>query len=72
MPQSTIDNILDSLGEVGTDVKAQLRAKLQKALEDQGLVTAEAFETQKQVLLRTRQKLAVLEERLDELEAVLK
>ncbi len=72
MYSSVIDKILDSLSEVGTDVKSQLQSQLQKALENQGLVTSEAFETQRQVLLRTRQKLSALEERLDELEAVLK
>ena len=69
---NTIDKILESLGELGSDAKIQARHQLQKALAEQGLVTSEAFETQRQVLLRTREKLALLEGRLNEIEAVLK
>ncbi len=69
MQHDVIDKILNGLGEMGSDVKARLRTELQRALANQGLVTAETFETQKQVLLRTRQKLEALEKRLTDLEA---
>lgn len=72
MHNNLIENILNNLGELSADVKARLRSQLQQALVDQGLISSEAFETQKQVLLRTRQKLSALEKRLAELEISVK
>lgn len=50
------------------DVQRNLRSALQSALSRMDLVTREEFDVQKEVLRRTREKLAVLEEHLKVLE----
>jgi hypothetical protein len=50
------------------DLKENLRAALRGALERMELVSREELETQNKVLERTREKLAVLEARVAELE----
>ncbi|MCG3470962.1 accessory factor UbiK family protein [Xenorhabdus bovienii] len=55
--------------EFGDDVEKKLRTVLQSQLSKLDLVNREEFDTQTQVLLRTREKLAAMEQRLDELEA---
>ncbi|WP_039056935.1 ubiquinone biosynthesis accessory factor UbiK [Enterobacter sp. Bisph1] len=54
--------------EFGEDVEKKIRQTLQGQLTRLDLVSREEFDVQTQVLLRTREKLALLEQRLSELE----
>ncbi|MGP3592682.1 ubiquinone biosynthesis accessory factor UbiK [Vagococcus sp. WN89Y] len=54
--------------EFGEDVEKKIRQTLQAQLTRLDLVSREEFDVQTQVLLRTREKLAMLEQRLSELE----
>ena len=54
--------------EFGDDVEKKIRQTLQAQLVRLDLVSREEFDVQTQVLLRTREKLALLEQRLSELE----
>jgi BMFP domain-containing protein YqiC len=54
------------------DLQRNLRSGLEAALGKLELVTREEFEVQQAVLLRTRQKLKALEERVAALEAAAK
>jgi ubiquinone biosynthesis accessory factor UbiK len=53
------------------DIEKNLRAMLNTAFAKLDLVTREEFDVQRQVLLRTREKLERLERQLSELEATL-
>ncbi|EAR8003392.1 accessory factor UbiK family protein [Salmonella enterica] len=55
--------------EFGEDIEKKIRQTLQSQLTRLDLVSREEFDVQTQVLLRTREKLALLEQRLTELEA---
>ncbi|AKP33173.1 ubiquinone biosynthesis accessory factor UbiK [Yersinia aleksiciae] len=55
--------------EFGDDVEKKIRLVLQSQLTRLDLVNREEFDVQTQVLLRTREKLALLEQRMGELEA---
>ncbi|WP_237386494.1 ubiquinone biosynthesis accessory factor UbiK [Xenorhabdus sp. Sc-CR9] len=55
--------------EFGDDVEKKLRTVLQSQLSKLDLVNREEFDVQTQVLLRTREKLVAMEQRLNELEA---
>ncbi|PVZ85102.1 hypothetical protein C9426_20625 [Serratia sp. S1B] len=55
--------------EFGEDVEKKVRQVLQAQLTRLDLVNREEFDIQTQVLLRTREKLALLEQRLAELES---
>ncbi|MEC5344320.1 accessory factor UbiK family protein [Brenneria populi] len=55
--------------ELGDDVEKKIRQVLQAQFSRLDLVTREEFDVQTQVLLRTREKIARLEQRLTELEA---
>ncbi|MGD8107837.1 ubiquinone biosynthesis accessory factor UbiK [Pantoea sp. FN0302] len=55
--------------EFGDDVEKKIRQVLQAQLTRMDLVNREEFDVQTQVLLRTREKLAVLEQRLAALES---
>ncbi|CAG73810.1 conserved hypothetical protein [Pectobacterium atrosepticum SCRI1043] len=57
--------------ELGDDVEKKIRQVLQAQLTRLDLVNREEFDIQTQVLLRTREKIARLEQRLTELEAKL-
>lgn len=57
--------------EFGEDVEKKIRLVLQSQLTRLDLVNREEFDVQTQVLLRTREKLALLEQRMGELEAKL-
>ncbi|KFX05946.1 hypothetical protein KP22_08795 [Pectobacterium betavasculorum] len=57
--------------ELGDDVEKKIRQVLQAQLTRLDLVNREEFDIQTQVLLRTREKVARLEQRLTELEAKL-
>jgi BMFP domain-containing protein YqiC len=54
--------------EFGEDVEKKIRQTLQSQLTRLDLVSREEFDVQTQVLLRTREKLSLLEQRLNELE----
>ncbi|MBS0054035.1 accessory factor UbiK family protein [Yersinia sp. Marseille-Q3913] len=55
--------------EFGDDVEKKIRLVLQSQLTRLDLVNREEFDVQTQVLLRTREKLTLLEQRMGELEA---
>ncbi len=57
------------LRDLGEDVEKKIRQVLQSQLTRLDLVSREEFDVQTQVLLRTREKLALLEQRLNELES---
>ncbi len=54
--------------EFGEDVEKKIRQTLQSQLTRLDLVSREEFDVQTQVLLRTREKLALLEQRITDLE----
>ena len=54
--------------EFGEGVEKKIRQTLQAQLTRLDLVSREEFDVQTQVLLRTREKLALLEQRISELE----
>ena len=56
------------LRDLGEDVEKKIRQAPQSHLTRLDLVSREEFDVQTQVLLRTREKLALLEQRLSELE----
>lgn len=55
------------LRDLGEDVEKKIRRALQSQLTRLDLVSREEFDVQTQVLLRTREKLALLEQRLNDL-----
>ncbi|EOL8969132.1 ubiquinone biosynthesis accessory factor UbiK [Cronobacter dublinensis] len=55
--------------EIGEDVEKKIRQVLQGQLSRLDLVSREEFDVQTQVLLRTREKLTALEQRLAALES---
>ncbi|WP_034917079.1 MULTISPECIES: accessory factor UbiK family protein [Erwinia] len=55
--------------EFGDDVEKRIRQTLQSQLTRLDLVNREEFDVQTQVLLRTREKLAALEQRIADLES---
>lgn len=55
--------------EFGDDVEKRIRQTLQSQLTRLDLVNREEFDVQTQVLLRTREKLSALEQRIAELES---
>ncbi|MGG5216982.1 MULTISPECIES: ubiquinone biosynthesis accessory factor UbiK [Rahnella] len=55
--------------EFGEDAEKKIRQVLQAQFSRMDLVNREEFDVQTQVLLRTREKLAVLEQRLAALES---
>lgn len=56
------------LRDLGEDVEKKIRRALQSQLTRLDLVSREEFDVQTQVLLRTREKLALLEQRLNDSE----
>ena len=54
--------------ELSGDVRRNIDAAIRPVLEKMDLVTREELEVQEKVLLRTRQKLEALEDRIAELE----
>jgi BMFP domain-containing protein YqiC len=58
--------------EIGEDVEKNVRAVLTGAFSRLDLVTREELEVQKSVLARTREKLTALEQRVAELETLLR
>jgi ubiquinone biosynthesis accessory factor UbiK len=71
--QKTLDQLAAAVSSVlpqqlGSDVKRNMRAALQAALDGLNLVTREELEVQEAVLARTRQKLQELEKKITALE----
>ncbi|NBN02552.1 MULTISPECIES: ubiquinone biosynthesis accessory factor UbiK [Proteus] len=67
-----IQNVLpQGVKDFGDDIDKKIRTVLQSQLNKLDLVNREEFDVQTQVLLRTREKLNRLEQRLNELEASL-
>lgn len=58
-----------SLRDFGDDAERKIRQVLQTQFTKMDLISREEFDIQTQVLLRTREKLALLEQRLEQLEA---
>ncbi|KGD74789.1 hypothetical protein HA49_05600 [Tatumella morbirosei] len=63
------DAMPQGIRNLGDDVEKKIRQVLQAQLGRMDLVNREEFDVQTQVLLRTREKLAALEQRLNALEA---
>ena len=57
------------LRDLGEDVEKKIRQVLQSQLTRLDLISREEFDVQTQVLLRTREKLALLEQRISDLES---
>lgn len=57
-----------SIKSVGEEVEKKIRQVLQSQLGKLDLVSREEFDVQTKVLLRTREKLATLEAKLEQLE----
>lgn len=55
--------------EFGEDVEKKVRQTIQSQLSKLDLINREEFDIQTQVLLRTREKLMLLEQRVTDLEA---
>ncbi|MCQ1057866.1 ubiquinone biosynthesis accessory factor UbiK [Photobacterium sp. DNB23_23_1] len=62
------DSMPQPVKELGNDVEQKVRQVIQAQLGKLDVVSREEFDVQTQVLLRTRQKLTALEQKLDELE----
>ena len=69
LTRSVLNKLPSGLQDVQRDVEKNLRVALQSALAKLDLVTREEFEVQSAVLLRSREKLEALEQRIAELEA---
>ncbi|HEY2452350.1 MAG TPA: accessory factor UbiK family protein [Scandinavium sp.] len=63
------ESMPQGLRDFGDDVEKKVRQVLQSQLTRLDLVSREEFDVQTQVLLRTREKLALLEQRLSDLES---
>lgn len=76
MPRPSIDEIarriLDALpqsaGSVDADLRRNLRAGISGVLARMDFLTRDEFDAQRRVLLRTREKVEALEQRVAELE----
>jgi len=63
------DSLPPGVSALREDVEHNLRSALEAALRRLDLVTREEFEVQRAVLLRSRERLEALEQRVAELEA---
>uniref|UniRef100_A0A3B0LYQ2 Ubiquinone biosynthesis accessory factor UbiK n=1 Tax=Arsenophonus endosymbiont of Trialeurodes vaporariorum TaxID=235567 RepID=A0A3B0LYQ2_9GAMM len=62
------DTLPQGIRDLGEDLDKKLRAILQSQLGKLDLVSREVFDIQTQVLLRTREKMAQMEKRIEQLE----
>ena len=62
--RALLPNNVEDLRDFGED---KMKLALQSMLQDLDVVTREEFDSQKQVLLRTRERLEQLEQRLEKL-----
>jgi BMFP domain-containing protein YqiC len=70
--QKLLENLQSALpSDLAADVKKNIEAVFKSNLEKLDLVTREQFDIQEKVLSRTRERLAVLESDLAEVEAKL-
>lgn len=77
MSDESIENLAKKLAEsvpeglrsIGEDLENNFRSVLRASLSKLDLVTREEFEVQEAVLARTREKLEVLEAKLEDLES---
>ncbi len=68
--QQVTDAIPPSLKTLANDLEDKTKTVLQRKLSQLDVVTREEFDVQTQVLIKTRAKIAELETRLAELEAL--
>lgn len=61
------DSMPKAVKDLGSDIESKIKQGLQHQLSKLDVVTREEFDIQTQVLLRTRQKLSDLEEKIDQL-----
>lgn len=69
LARKVLEAIPPEMGQAPEAMKAQVKAVLQRALQDMEVVTREEFDTQAAVLAKTRAKLEALEKRLAEWES---
>lgn len=69
LAQKMADAVPEGLRHVQRDLEQNFKGVLKGGLERLDLVTREEFDVQRGVLLRTREKLKALEERLANLES---
>jgi len=66
------ESIPPSLKNLATDLEDKTKTVLQRKLSQLDVVSREEFDVQTQVLIKTREKIADLEAKLAELEALIK
>jgi len=66
------ESIPPSLKNLATDLEDKTKTVLQRKLSQLDVVSREEFDVQTQVLIKTREKIADLEAKLSELEAIIK
>ena len=69
--QQIHDALPQGIKDFGGDMEAKVKQVIQAQLGQLDVVTREDVEVQTQVLIRTREKLTALEQRLDQLEGKL-
>ena len=62
------DSMPEGVKSFGEEIERKVKQVLQSKLSQLDMVSREEFEAQTQVLLRTREKIATLEARLDAIE----
>ncbi|WP_372768401.1 accessory factor UbiK family protein [Pseudoalteromonas sp.] len=65
------ENMPQGVKNLADTIEVKTKQAIQNKLSEMDFVSREDFEVQSQVLLRTREKLAILEQRVTELEAKL-
>jgi hypothetical protein len=65
------DSIPSGLKSMASELEDKTKTVLQRKLADLDVVTREEFDVQTQVLIKTREKLAVLEAKIAEIESKL-
>lgn len=65
------ENMPQGVKNLADTIEGKTKQAIQNKLSEMDFVSREDFEVQSQVLLRTREKLAILEQRVSELEAKL-
>ncbi|CAI8197640.1 MAG: Uncharacterised protein [Glaciecola sp. HTCC2999] len=66
--KSITDSMPDGMKKMAEETESKVKQVIQAQLARMDIVTREEFDVQSQVLLRTREKLMVLEQRLEGLE----
>lgn len=68
LARKLVDSVPEGLRSVREDLENNFRSVLRTSLGKLDLVTREEFDVQEAVLLRTREKLEALEQKLEQLE----